>query len=78
MVANILCHTVADQLEMLESVPAAQSVWLRNRALVEWVPTTVEWYSKSLAEWQGFAEIRGEHCNCPPVGLVLSFADWIK
>ena len=38
----------------------------------------MEWYSKLLAEWQGFAETRGEYWDCPPVGLVLSFADWLK
>ena len=50
VVANVLHHTVADRLEVLERVPAAQAVRLCDAALVAWAPTTVERYSKSLAE----------------------------
>ena len=48
--ANVLCHTVADRLEMLEQVPATQAARLCDAALAAWAPTTVERYSKSLAE----------------------------
>ena len=48
--ANVLCHTVADRLEMLERVPAMQAAQLCYAALAAWDPTTVEQYSKSLAE----------------------------
>ena len=49
--ANVLRHTVADQLEVLEHVPAAQAARLCDAALEAWAPTIVERYSKSLAEW---------------------------
>lgn len=78
MAANALRHTVADRLEQLESVPAPQAARLCEAALAAWAPTTVERYSKSLAEWRRFAELRGGRWDCPPVGLVLSFADWLK
>ena len=78
MVANVLRHTVADRLELLESVPTAQAARLYNAALVAGAPITVERYSKSLPEWRHFAETCGGHWDCPPVGLVLSFADWLK
>ena len=78
VVENVLRYTVADQLEMLESVPAVQAAWLCNAALAAWAPTTVEQYSKLLVEWQHFAETCRGHWDCPPVGLVLSFADWLK
>ena len=75
VVANVLCHTVADRLEMLEHVPATQAVWLCGTALAVWAPTTTERYSKSLVEWQRFAESREGRWDCPPVGLVLLFVD---
>ena len=55
-----------------------QAAWLCNTALVATAPTTVERYSRSLAEWRRFAGTRGGHWDCLPVGLVLSFADWLK
>ena len=76
--ANVLRRTMADRLEILEHVPATQAARLCDAALVAWAPTTVEWYSKSLAEWQHFAKTRGGCWDCPPVGLVLSFADWLR
>ena len=75
--ANVLCHKVADWLEMLEHVPAMQAVRLCDVALAAWAPTTVERYSKSLAEWQHFAASCEGRWDCPPVGLVLQFADWL-
>ena len=78
MVANVLHHTVADRLELLEHVPAVQAAWLCDAALAAWAPTTVERYSKSLAEWQGFAVSREGCWVCPPVGLALQFADWLR
>ena len=63
---------------MLEHVPAVQAARLCDAALVAWAPTTVERYSKSLAEWQRFAEPREGRWDCPPVGLVLQFADWLR
>ena len=33
---------------------------------------------KSLAEWQRFAASREGRWDCPPVGLVLQFADWLR
>ena len=71
VVANVLCRTVADRLEMLEHVPAAQAARLCDAALAAWAPTTVEWYSKLLAEWQHFAEPRGIRWDCLLVVLVL-------
>ena len=50
---------VADQLEMQESMPGKQAAWLFETLLAAWAPTTVDWYSKSLAEWQQFAKIWG-------------------
>ena len=76
--SNVLHHTVVDQLEMLEQVPATQAARLCDAALAAWAPTTVERYSKSLAEWQCFAASREGHWDCPPVGLVLQFADWLR
>ena len=76
--SNVLHHTVADQLEMLEQVPATQAARLCDAALAAWAPTTVERYSKSLAEWQRFAASREGRWDCPPVGLVLQFADWLR
>ena len=38
----------------------------------------MERYSKSLAEWQRFAVSREGRWDCPPVGLVLQFADWLR
>ena len=75
--ANALHHMVADWLELLESVPAAQAACLCDAALMAWAPTTVERYSKLLAEWRRFAEIRGGRWGSLPVELVLSFADWL-
>ena len=75
--ANVLRHTVADRLEMLERVPAAQAERLSDAALAAWAPTIAERYSKLLVEWQHFAEPREGHWDCPPVGLVLQFADWL-
>ena len=76
--ANFLRHTVADRLEMLEQVPASQAAQLCDAALAAWAPTTVKRYSKSLADWQHFAEACEGHWDCPPVGLVLQFADWLR
>ena len=70
-------HTVADRLEMLERVPAVQAARLCDAALAAWAPTTVERYSKLLVEWQRFAASRESRWDCPPVGLVLQFADWL-
>ena len=78
VVANVLRHTVADRLEVLEHVPAAQAVRLCDTALAAWAPTTVEQYSKLLAEWQHFAEPCEGRWDCPLVGLVLQFADWLR
>ena len=75
--ANVLRHTVADRLEVLEHVPAVQAARLCDAALELWAPTTVERYSRVLVEWQRFAEPCGGHWDCPPVGLVLQFADWL-
>ena len=69
---------MADWMELLESVPIMQEAWLCDAALVAWAPTMVDWYSKSLAEWQQFAETCGGRWDCPLVGLVLSFAHWLK
>ena len=78
MAANILHHTVADQLETLERVPAVQAARLCDAALAAWAPTTVERYSKALVEWQHFTEPHGGHWDFPLVGLVLSFTDWLR
>ena len=78
MMANILRHTVANRLDLLESMPAAQAARLCHATLAVLVLTTVEWYSKLLVEWQQFAEMCGGRWDCPPVGLVLSFVDWLK
>ena len=78
MAANVLRHTVADRLEMLEQVLATQAARLCDAALEAWAPTTMEWYSKLLAELQHFAESCKGRWDCPPVGLVLSFADWLQ
>ena len=77
VVANVLRHTVADRLEVLEHVPAKQAARLCDAALAAWAPTMVERYSKLLAEWQHFAESCEGHWDCPSVGLVLQFADWL-
>ena len=76
--ANILGHTVADRLEMLEHVPATQAAQLCDAARAVWAPTTVDRYSKLLAEWQRFAASCEGRWDCPPVGLVLQFADWLR
>ena len=76
--ANVLRNTVADRLEVLKRVPAMQAARLCDAALAAWAPTTVERYSKLLAEWQRFAEPREGHWDCQPVGLVLQFADWLR
>ena len=75
MVANSLLYTVADRMQLLESVPAMHTAWLCDTALAAWVPTTVERYSKLLVEWQSFAETHGGRWGYLLVGLVLSFAD---
>ena len=51
MAANTFCHTVADQRQLLESMPANQSAHLCEAALTAWVTTTVKRYYKSLEEW---------------------------
>ena len=63
---------------MLEQAPAMQAARLCDAALAAWAPTTVERYSKLLAEWQRFAEPCKGCWDCPPVGPVLQFADWLQ
>ena len=63
---------------MLEHVSAMQAARLCDAALAAWAPTTMERYSKSLAEWQRFAEPPEGCWDCPPVGFVLQFADWLR
>ena len=56
---------------MLEQVPASQAARLCDAALAAWAPTTVEWYSKSLAEWQRFAASREGRWDCPPACVAV-------